>query len=221
MGIVYLSETKKKIYLLSDTFHKGVINLPVIRINFFKVDIDFSNYDALIFSSKNAVLSVNSFDERWKEIPCFCIGAGTAKVVEELGGKVAYISKNSYGNKFAVEIANLLLDKKVLFLRAKRVLSSLEDILKSLHVKLTSKVVYETTCKENAEHSIDENAIIIFTSPSTIECFFKQYNWKKSYQAVCIGDVTAKHMPQDISLHVSHKQSIMECIKLAQSLEVK
>jgi len=73
----------------------------------------------LIFSSKNAVLSVNSFDERWKEIPCFCIGAGTAKVVEELGGKVAYVSKNSYGNKFAVEIANLLLDKKVLFLSSK------------------------------------------------------------------------------------------------------
>jgi len=169
------------IYLLSDTFHEGVVNLPQIKVN--------------------------------------AIGEPTAKTITKLNGTLVFTSNSSYGDDFAKEIYPELKGKKVLFLRAKKVLSNLENILKNNGINLKSEVVYETTCKENKPlHVENKNSIFIFTSPSTVECFFSNYEWHDTYQAVCIGTVTAKALPKNISLHVSKVQSIQSCIKIAKTL---
>jgi len=206
------------IYLLSDTYHKGVINLPQIKVTCRDINLDLSSYNALIFSSKNGVKAISKININWKNILSYAIGMPTANLIKKEGGQVKYIANSSYGDDFAKELIPLLKEKKVLFIRAKTVLSDLEDILKNAGIDLTSQVVYETTCKEKTDDKIEENSVFIFTSPSTVKCFFKNHKWQNSYKAVCIGDVTAKSFPFDISLHVSKIQTIPGCIELAKTL---
>jgi len=206
------------IYLLSDSYHEGVINLPQIKVTCKNVSLDLSSYDALIFSSKNGVKSMSQINKNWKNIPSFAIGGPTADAIIKFGGRVEYIAKNSYGDDFAKELIPKLQRKKVLFVRAKKVLSKLENILRKSGIDLTSQIVYETTCRDKTDEKIEKNSIFIFTSPSTIECFFKNYEWHDSYKAVCIGDITAKAMPQGVSLFVSKSQTIATCIELAKTL---
>jgi len=206
------------IYLLSDTFHEEVVNLPQIRVTCRDIELDLSSYDALIFSSKNGVKALEKINKNWRKIPAYVIGKVTAKEIENLDGNLVYTSNSSYGDDFAQEISPKLNGKKVLFLRAKKVLSDLENILKKANIDLTSQIVYETTCREKKSEKLLKNSVIIFTSPSTISCFFNNYKWDKSYQAVCIGNVTARALPSEISLHVSKTQTIEACIVLAKTL---
>ena len=207
------------IYLLSDTFHEGVVNLPQIKVTCKEIELDLTPYDALVFSSKNGVKAIENINKNWQKIPSYAIGEPTAKTITKLNGNLVYTSDSSYGDDFAQEICPELKGKKVLFLRAKKVLSNLENILKQSGIDLKSEVVYETTCKEKKPlHVESENSVFIFTSPSTVECFFSNYKWLDTYQAVCIGDVTAKALPKNISLHVSKVQSIQSCIKIAKTL---
>ena len=207
------------IYLLSDTFHEGVVNLPQIKVTCKDIELDLTPYDALIFSSKNGVNAIENINKKWRKIPAYAIGNPTAKTVTKLDGNLVYAAKSSYGDDFAKEIYPKLKGKKVLFLRAKKVLSNLENILKDSGVDLKSEVVYETTCTDKKSlHVEDKNSVFIFSSPSTVECFFSQYKWKEDYIAVCIGNVTARAFPYTISLHMSKIQTIPACIKLAKTL---
>jgi len=207
------------IYLLSDSFHKGVINLPQIKVTCKDIELDLTPYDALIFSSKNGVNAIEKINKKWRKIPAYAIGNPTAKTITTLDGNLVYTANSSYGDDFAKEICPKLKGKKVLFLRAKKVLSNLENILKNSGIDLKSEIVYETICREKEPLCIeDKNSVFIFTSPSTVECFFSNYKWLDTYQAVSIGNVTAKALPENISLHVSKVQSIQSCIEIAKTL---
>ena len=59
----------KKIYLLNEQKHEDVENLEVFQIEYIKSDVDLKKYDALVFTSKNGVKAINSFDQDWKNIP--------------------------------------------------------------------------------------------------------------------------------------------------------
>ena len=53
-----------KIYLLNDQKYLDVENLEVFQIEYIKSEIDLSKYDALIFTSKNAIYSLDSFNKK-------------------------------------------------------------------------------------------------------------------------------------------------------------
>jgi len=210
---------KPSIFILSEKEYEGVLNLPCIKINFLKKEIELSKYDALIFSSKNGVLAINKLTKNWKDIPSYSIGSGTSQIITSLGGKVAYEAKNSYGDDFAKEIKKRLKEQKVLFLRAKIVTSNLNKILLKASVHLDELIVYETRCNDCKElKTPPSNSVIIFSSPSTIECFFRCFSWNTSYKAVVIGSKTASFMPSDINFVCASKQSISSCIELSKKL---
>ena len=130
-----------KIYILSDTKVERAEKLPLIEQIFFDKEIDFNKYDYLIFTSKNGVIAADKISDKWKEIKSLAIGDATAKMVEKLGGKLEYTAKNFYGDEFAKEIAqNFEKDKRFLYLRAKKVLSNLTDILKKADLGLRKKL---------------------------------------------------------------------------------
>jgi len=210
------------IYILSEKKYKDASNLPVILIKHLSKKIDLSSYDALIFSSKNGVISTDKLNDTWKNIPSYSIGSGTSKEIEKRGGKIVYEARSSYGDDFAKEIREKLEGKKVLFLRAKVVTSSLNSILKDAGVLLEEEVVYETVCSEcDTLQTPPKNSVIIFSSPSTIECFFKCFAWQESYKAVVIGDKTASYMPKELPFEMASKQTIPSCIELAKILSKK
>ncbi len=208
-----------RIYLLNDDKYEGVTNLPVIKINFFNKKIDLSQYDALIFTSKNGVRAIEKIDRQWRGKEIYSIGKGTSKEIQKYDANLAYTAKNSYGDMFASEIKEKLKDKKVLFLRAKEVTSKLNQILLEAGINLKEEIVYETTCRAyKQDKSSFDDAVVIFTSPSTIKCFFKNFNWTSTCRAVCIGKVTAKAMPENIKYALSKQQTIQSCIELAKSI---
>ena len=77
-----------KIYILSDKKVEGAINLPVIDIEYINQSIDMQNYDALIFTSKNAVKAMDSLGTQWKSLPSYVIAPQTAKILKSLGGNL-------------------------------------------------------------------------------------------------------------------------------------
>jgi uroporphyrinogen-III synthase len=64
-----------------------------------------------------------------------------------------------------------------------------------------------------------EDAIIIFTSPSTIHCFFKNFVWDESYTAVVIGKATKVHLPENAEYVVAERPLIASCIEKAKEIE--
>ncbi len=206
------------IYLLSNSSYDETVSLPMIGIKYLDFFINLSIYDALVFTSKNGV---NSLDKKhlWQSIPAYVISAQTAKLIEQRGGKLAFTGSSRDGSEFAKEIAPLLKGKKVLYLRAKEVVSKLDKILIKAGIDLDQQIVYETTCKCYKDKKLEENSTFIFTSPSTVECFFKSFEWSESYKAVCIGETTAKALPNEIKAHISKEKSIKSCIELAKKLE--
>ncbi|HIP59676.1 MAG TPA: uroporphyrinogen-III synthase [Campylobacterales bacterium] len=210
------------IFILSEKQYEDAQNLPVILIKHLSKNIDLSPYEALIFSSKNGVIAIDALTDKWKDIPSYSIGTGTSKEIEKRGGKIVYEAKSSYGDDFAKEIREKLNGKKALFLRAKVVTSSLNTILEDAGVILDEEVVYETVCAEcNSLETPPENSIIIFSSPSTIECFFKCFTWNESYMAVVIGTKTAAFLPKEIPFEMAPKQSIPSCIEFSKILRKK
>ncbi len=214
----YSLKSPQLIYILSEKSYLGAKNLPVIKINYYDRDIDLSKFDALIFTSKNGVEAIDRVGDEWKEKEIYSIGSGTSKTITKKGVTPFYTAKSSYGDDFAKEIKDKIKDKKVLFLRAKVVTSKLNEILRSNGIELSEEIVYETICNSDELSAPEDGSVIIFSSPSTIECFFKRFNWLKSYKAVVIGSKTAGFMPKNIKYILSKKQTIPACIELAKNL---
>ncbi|MCT7585335.1 uroporphyrinogen-III synthase [Aliarcobacter butzleri] len=207
----------KKIYLLNEQKHEDVENLEVFQTEYIKSDVDLKKYDALVFTSKNGVKAINSFNQDWKNIPSYAIAQKTANTIIKLGGVVEFIGNSGHGNDFAHELKNVLKDKKVLYVKALKTVSNLPNILKENGIFLDEIIAYKTSCKKS-NIILEENSIFIFTSPSSVECFFKQYSWKNSYKAIVIGKTTAEFLPSNINYEISSQTSVEECIKLAKQL---
>ena len=191
----------------------------MIQINFLRDEIDLNLYECLIFTSKNAIRAIDKIDKGWIEKEIYSIGKGTAQEVVKYDANLVFTSQNSYGDRFAQEIKDRFNGKKVLFPRAKEITSHLNLILKENGVDLDEKIIYETTCREyQASHKPPSNAKIIFSSPSTVKCFFKNFYWDESYKAIAIGDVTAATIPAHVKKYIAREQTLQSCVDLAKSI---
>jgi uroporphyrinogen-III synthase len=90
----------------------------------------------------------------------------------------------------------------------------LVEILKENGIVLDELVAYKTSCKKSTK-VLEDNSIFIFTSPSSVECFFNQYSWKDSYKAIVIGKTTAVYLPKEVEYTISSTTSVDECVNLA------
>lgn len=208
------------IYLLSPLKKEGTVSLPMISFSLVASSIDFSNCDLLMFTSKQAVVSAEEIDKRWKNYPCIAIGKATQKRIEALGGEVIYAPKDFYAQRLSQDIVEKFADKKLLYLRPKKVSFDSKAYLEKNGIRLKEQVIYETACVQyNAEDKPQKNAIIIFTSPSTIKCFFKNFDWDESYTAILIGTATKEHLPKVCQYVIADKPLIDFCIEKAKEVE--
>ncbi|MDA3945148.1 MAG: uroporphyrinogen-III synthase [Helicobacteraceae bacterium] len=211
-----IRNSRMNIFILSDKKVKWAKNLPVFDIEPLPQQIDFSGYAALIFTSKNAISALNDIDPQWRRLPAYVIAPQTAKMVKELGGKLAFVGHKKQGDEFALELLEQLSNKKVLYVRGKKVVSDLVNILRSNHINCEEAIVYETVCKKHDHNVIlPKGSTIIFSSPSTIACFFENYSWDESFKAVSIGKTTAKYFPENISPVIADTTSLESCVKTA------
>jgi len=204
-----------KIYLLNRQKFENIENLEVFQIEYLYFDINIKKYDALIFTSKNAIFAIDKNNRYWRDIPSYIIAQKTANIAKKFNSNIAFIGNSGHGNEFAYELLPYLKDKKALYIKALKTVSNLCDILIKNGINLDVIVAYKTTCNKRNSIVLEKNSIIIFTSPSSVECFFKRYSWDSSFKAVVIGKTTASYLPKNISYQISAVTSVEECVKLA------
>ena len=205
-----------KIYLLNEQKFDGVENLEVFEIEYLKFDLDLKKYDALVFTSKNAIFSLEENGINWKSTPSYVIAPKTADIAKKFGANIAFIGFSGHGNDFANELIPYLKNKKTLYIRALKTVSNLTNILKENGIDIDEIISYKTSCnKQEEKKALDKNSTIIFTSPSSVECFFKKYSWEDSFKAIAIGKTTALYLPKNIKCEISSLTSVEECVNLA------
>ena len=211
----------RKIYLVSNTktADESVVNLSVSKIEFFKFDLNLSEFDALVATSKN-VFNALKFNEinALENLPVFAIASSCAAAAKGLGFTQIYTGQNAHGDDFAREILPLLNGKKVIYLKGKDSASNFLEILQDGGVNIKAVVAYENVlnpCK--MELKPPKDSILIFASPINVRNFLTNFGWDESYQTISIGKVTAKELKFSTPL-VSQSQDINACIALAKTL---
>ena len=208
------------IYLVGSNLEfEGVKTLVLNEIKFNKFSVNLAEFDALVLTSKNSVNALKFNQILPASLQIYSIGEGTSHAASEVGFTQIYTAKNAHGNDFAAEIAPLLKGKKTLFLRARETASSVGEILWESGVNLTQIIAYENVFKPlNEEQKPPKNSAIIFTSPSAVRNFTRNFGWDESYKAVSIGLTTAKELEIFTSPIVSAQQNINSCVSLAKTL---
>ena len=211
----------RKIYLVSNTktADESVVNLSVSKIEFFKFDLNLSEFDALVATSKN-VFNALKFNEinALENLPVFAIASSCAAAAREFGFSEIYTGQNAHGDDFAREILPLLKGKKVLYLKGKDSASNFLEFLQDGGVNIKAVIAYENVlnpCK--MELKPPKDSILIFASPINVRNFLTNFGWDESYQTISIGKVTAKELKFSTPL-VSQSQDINACIALAKTL---
>ncbi|RLA58803.1 MAG: uroporphyrinogen-III synthase [Epsilonproteobacteria bacterium] len=208
------------IYLLSPDMHKDSIHLPMIDFTLSSVTLDFGACDILMFTSKQAVKSAEALSPKWKNIPCLAIGEATAKIIESLGGTVLHRPKSFYAKTLSLDIISKFKDKNILYLRPKVVSFDSKSFLAKAGLRLQEQIIYETSCLQyEPQDKPSKNAIIIFTSPSTVKCFLKNFDWDETYIAVVIGEATKAYLPAYARYEVADRPLISACIEKASLLK--
>jgi len=212
--------TSLPIYLLSPTPKSGVRHLPMIKFEIVPQDIEFNKFDGLIITSKQGVIALNEIScGKWQTLPVAAIGDLTAKEVENRGGKVIFIASSAYGDVLASELALNFKNYRWLYPRPKVVVSKIAADLRSCGIEVEEKIIYETSCVHYDNHSKPcKGAVLIFTSPSIVRCFFKNFSWDDSWRAVAIGKKTAFAFPDYVKPEISPTTSIDEAIRFSRNL---
>jgi len=216
-AFIDMKNNHKNIYVLNNKKIKYAKNLPLFEIKFIDMpNLKIKQYDALIFTSQNAILALDQATKEWKDIPSYVISEQSGKLVKDLKGKLKFFSRSRHGNEFAEEITPLLENKKILYIRAEQVASDIKNILKKNNIKCDEVVMYKNVPLPNTQtKNLPKNSKIIFSSPSTVKYFFKHYEWKDTYKAIVIGKTTAQSLPSDMEFLISETTSLDSCVKKA------
>ncbi len=214
--------TNKKIYLFSISSHPDAINIGSLDITFFKPNIDFSKYDGLIITSKQVSKVLMQYKkEEYLHLSALCVSMQSAKSYEALGGKVLDIG-GGYGDNLESKIKSYPKEKKWLYLRAKTVASNFVQICKDEGYKIDESIVYESDCSSAiSEVQVEDDATLIFTSPSSVKCYLKNHTFEEKQSIIVIGKTTAKALPAGVNYILSDKTNIESCITIAKEQFLK
>ena len=210
--------TKNSIFLFSKTPHPGVTHLPILDTHFFQPEIDFSRYDAIVLTSKQAVAALKKISPSWKSVPVLSVSSKTAEAVRKAGGKLLETGFG-YGDSLADIIINKYASYRWLYLRPRVVASYFKESVVKAGVKVDDAIVYETSCNPECRNmELPDNATLIFTSPSAVACFLEFFELKTSYKVVVIGKTTAKALPQQTKYCMPDEATVDAAVLLAQKL---
>ena len=224
----------RDIVLVNSKPFKDIKTLVVNEIIYFPLHnaliearINPSNPDieALIFTSKHAIKSLaKEIDSRpqmsrFYQIPSFVIGAGSAQSLQQYNFNLEYVSPDSHGEVFANELIQKLKGKNALYIRAKKIVSRLDERLNDAKVSLKQVIAYENKTKilpKNLKPA--PRSILIFTAPSNYYSFVQNFGWDGSYVAVAIGMTTFGVLAKESTRYVSPKQNIESCVEFAKGI---
>lgn len=208
----------RPIYLISKTPYPGVVHIPILAIRFLTPEIDFSRYEGIVLTSKQGVEALRNYSVEWEKLSCICVSEPTAEYARAAGAQ-----KVESGSGYGVSIPDLLSAHKRsgrwLYLRPEKVASSWVDEARRRGFAIDEAIVYQTLCNPDAAaEPIDENAVLIFTSPSGIACFLQKRPILPTYKIVAIGTTTQKALPKGMESSLSEETSVASAVELARQI---
>jgi len=204
------------IFLFSKTGYPEVTHIPILIPTYLQPSINFSDYDYIIATSKEVFTALDMIGQ-WRDIPVLAISESTAQYAKKQGAKVLDIAQG-YGKSIVALVEQKYAKLKALHPHAKIIAFDLHKALVDLNIEIDSFIVYETSCSKEEKIDLPEDAICIFTSPSSVRCFEKQYTFLSTFKIVCIGETTASALPKDLDYVISEKTSVVSTIERAKSL---
>lgn len=206
----------KQIYLFATSKSSHTTNIKSLEVRFLKPAIDFSKYNYLIITSKQTVKALEQYDKKdFINIPALCVSAKTAAEYKNFGGKILAIG-DGYGDNLLKNIKEFSKDTKWLYLRAQLIASDFVQRSQDEGYEIDEAIVYVSECSKEILHvRVNDDSTLIFTSPSSIECFLKNNIINPNAKIVVIGKTTANSLPVGIKYVISEKTSIESCIELA------
>ncbi len=208
---------KKQIYLFSISSHPHANSINSLDIKLLKPEINFSNYDYFIITSKQTSEVLKQYVNPDLK-PALCVSVASAKSYEDMGGEVLDIG-GGYGDNLVSKIKEYTKSKKWLYLRAKVVASDFVSICQKDGYDIDEIIVYESGCSKEIWHvEVEDEAILIFTSPSSVNCFLQNHTISPHAKVIVIGKTTAKALPKNVKYILSSKTSIDSCIDIAKTL---
>lgn len=201
----------KQIYTLSEKKVAGAISCPIIKTKYLSVNFN-DEISTTVFTSKNGVKGLYKIRPDFINYPSFVIGEETAKEIILLGGRVLFIATKSNGEEFAKELQK----HNVSELIWARGMQIAYDLTKTANLNIKEVVVYETICNDSISFSFDSNSAIVFSSPSTVKCFFSKDLWRNDLMAIAIGATTANALKEyGVDAFVSPQQTLKSAVELA------
>lgn len=206
----------KKIYLFATSKSEHAINIKSLDVRFLKPDINFSHYDYLIITSKQTVKALEQYNkEDFIGISALCVSLKTANSYKEFGGKILSIG-DGYGDNLAKSIKEYPKETKWLYLRAELIASDFVQRSRDEGYSIEEEILYVSECsQEILDVRVNDDSTLIFTSPSSIECFLKNNTIHPDAKVIVIGTTTANSLPEGVEYIVSQNTSIESCIELA------
>lgn len=148
--------------------------------------------DWIFFNSKNAIEHFFNLNPLLlKKTKIAVLGRGSESTLRKYG-RVADFSGDDLGistEEIAAQFAKLVDGQTVFIPRAKDSLHSIQQALTD-NTTVIDMPIYETVIEENVNKSNAE--VLIFTSPSNVEAYFKENLADPNQHIICIGYSTAK-----------------------------
>lgn len=187
-----------------------LIDKDFIRIELLKFDIDI-DIDLLLFTSKNAVLSIlqNEKSELLKQIKCICVGEKTKELLEENGFEV--LDYSHYAEDLTKIISEKYSDKSFAFFCGNLRRDVLPDFFNENKIEFREIQVYKNVfSSQKINGKFDA---ILFFSPSGVHSFLEQ-NKISDEICFCIGTTTQEALsPYTKNIILSEKPTITSVLK--------
>jgi len=188
---------------------EGVTHIPIIHISYLQIPSTLYEYDYIIITSKEAVNALLASNIDVNRLRCIAISKKSASYAQENGLEVAAFA-DGYASGVHRLIEEQFAQQKVLYIRAKVVAS---DLL----LQYDNAIVYETRCS-GVVFEVAEDAVLIFTSPSAIQCFLKEHSFLPTHKIVTIGRTTQAALPSNVTSFLADETSVTSCIEKAKKL---
>ncbi|MDQ1263146.1 MAG: Uroporphyrinogen-III synthase [Campylobacterota bacterium] len=206
----------KKIYLFATSKSEHAINIKSLDVRFLKPDIDFSKYDYLIITSKQTIKALEQYDKKdFIDTPALCVSTKTSNEYQSFGGKIL-ATGDGYGDNLIKNIREFSKETRWLYLRAEFIASDFVQRSKEAGYLIDEATLYVSECsQEILSVRVDDDSTLIFTSPSSIECFLKNNTIHPNAKVIVIGTTTAASLPNGVKYEISQNTSIESCVEAA------
>jgi len=203
---------------------------PMSRIEFLPFTLPSLNvFQAIVFTSGNAVGTIDSDDRLLKSLPCFTVGDATAELARE-AGFVSVTSANGYVLALTDRIIERLdpLAGPLLYLKGAETAGDLDSKLSAAGFSVESAVVYRAVwlekIPENIKFEINHTRLdsATFLSPLAARNFTKLIDGSDTpidlslTKAICMSEAVAREINEEAweGVLTSPKPNLNDFVKL-------